>query len=205
MFEPFPKIPRLRRGCTITEKIDGTNAQVLIMSSEDVEQNHVSELPLALDPLRDMVMFAGSRTRLIYPGKTTDNFGFAAWVRENSDELFKLGEGRHFGEWWGRGIQRGYGLADRRFSLFNIERWRDGRQSRPLCCEVVPVLYEGPFTDSAVEDALRFLRECSDWHDPAVQPEGIVVYHHASRTSFKVLLENDDVPKGELTYPSRTI
>jgi hypothetical protein len=29
-FEEFQKIPRLRRDCVITEKIDGTNAQIYI-------------------------------------------------------------------------------------------------------------------------------------------------------------------------------
>ena len=29
-FQPFPKIPRLSREIVITEKIDGTNAQILI-------------------------------------------------------------------------------------------------------------------------------------------------------------------------------
>ena len=29
-FEEFPKVPRLSRGCVITEKIDGTNAQVMV-------------------------------------------------------------------------------------------------------------------------------------------------------------------------------
>ena len=31
--------------------------------------------------------------------------------------------GRHFGEWWGSGIQRGYGLDEKTFSLFNAYRW----------------------------------------------------------------------------------
>lgn len=30
-FQPFNKIPRLSRGCIITEKIDGTNASVIII------------------------------------------------------------------------------------------------------------------------------------------------------------------------------
>ncbi len=31
----------------------------------------------------------------------------------------------YFGEWWGSGVQRGYGLqkGDKRFSLFNVSRW----------------------------------------------------------------------------------
>jgi hypothetical protein len=79
-----------------------------------------------------------SRSRWITPDD--DNFGFAAWVEANRDELLTLGPGRHFGEWWGSGIQRGYGLpkGEKRFSLFNVSRWGE---SRPACCHVVPVLY----------------------------------------------------------------
>ena len=52
-------------------------------------------------------------------------FGFARWVETNRERLITLlGPGLHFGEWWGSGIQRGYGLTkgDKRFSLFNVER-----------------------------------------------------------------------------------
>ena len=30
-----------------------------------------------------------------------------------------------------------------------------------------------------------------------MQPEGIIVWHHAARSYYKVLLENDDKHKGE--------
>lgn len=103
-FVEFPKLARAARQCIITEKIDGTNAQVYI--SDD-----------------GFTMKVGSRTRWITP--QDDNFGFAAWVEANREELMKLGPGRHYGEWWGSGIQRAYGLpkGERRFSLFNVSRW----------------------------------------------------------------------------------
>ena len=86
-FVPFQKIARLNRGMTVTEKIDGSNAAIGI--AEDGE------------------VYAQSRKQLIFPGKSTDNFGFAGWVAEHADELREgLGEGLHFGEWWGAGIQR---------------------------------------------------------------------------------------------------
>jgi hypothetical protein len=63
---------------------------------------------------------------------------------EHRDDLLTLGPGRHFGEWWGAGIQRRYGLTEKRFSLFNVTRWGE---ARPACCHVVPTLYRGPFSD----------------------------------------------------------
>jgi len=35
-FEPFQKISRLKRNCTITEKIDGTNSQIVFDLNGDV-------------------------------------------------------------------------------------------------------------------------------------------------------------------------
>jgi hypothetical protein len=112
-FHGYPKMARLSREMVVTEKIDGTNGQVYIQPA--------CELRLGTDVLyqtNEFVVMAGSRTRWLTPEK--DNFGFAAWVRENVDELLKLGPGRHFGEWWGKGIQRNYGLKEKRFSLFNV-------------------------------------------------------------------------------------
>lgn len=167
-------MPRLKRGVTITEKIDGTNAQVVITEDGQV--------------------LAGSRTRWITPGKTTDNYGFAAWVEEHADELRTLGVGQHFGEWYGKGIQRGYGLEERRFALFNAIRW-EFNPDRPACCEVVPVLWQGEMR--AVDDALTLLKAAGSRAVPGfMNPEGIVVWHDAARQYFKVLIENDHLPKG---------
>lgn len=171
-FIPFPKIPRLKRGCIITEKLDGTNAQVVV----DAEGN----------------VRAGSRNRWIYPGD--DNFGFARWVNDHQDELRELGPGQHFGEWWGAGIQRTYGLKEKRFSLFNTGRWSNGR---PACCDVVPVLYAGDFSTSTVDWVMDSLKETGSQAAPGfMRPEGIIVFMTAASHFYKVLIENDDKPKG---------
>lgn len=172
-FEPFQKIPRLKRECIITEKIDGTNAQVFID-----DDGHV---------------FAGSRSRWITPAD--DNFGFAKWVEQNIEELRKLGPGHHFGEWWGAGVQRRYGLAEKRFSLFNTSRWSDAEL--PACCHLVPVLYQGAFSSQAVDMAVEGLRTYGSQAAPGfMSPEGVVVYLPAARNLFKVTLEKDEEPKG---------
>lgn len=172
-FEPFPKIARFSREIVITEKIDGTNACIAI--SEDGSQ-----------------IIAGSRSRWITP--TDDNFGFALWVEQNRDELLKLGPGRHFGEWWGCGIQRNYGLKEKRFSLFNVKRWEDP-ESRPACCGCVPVLYRSTSFEH-VDFAIEYLRSRGSQAAPGfMKPEGVIVYHTASGTLFKKTLEKDDEPK----------
>jgi hypothetical protein len=174
-FEAFAKIPRLKRDCTITEKIDGTNGQLYF---------------------DDAGLWVGSRNRWLQPGKATDNFGFAAWAYSKEDELFEaLGPGRHYGEWWGVGIQRGYGLVERRFSLFNPSRYGAtlAEAFKLPNVDVVPTLYVGEFSTPLIDVTLRRLaREGSRAAPGFMQPEGVVVFHHAARTLGKVTLDKND-------------
>ena len=171
-FVPFPKMARLSREIVVTEKIDGTNAQIFI---DD-----------------DGSMLVGSRSRWITP--QDDNYGFARWVEAHRAELAELGPGRHFGEWWGNGIQRRYNVPDKRFSLFNAVRWGE---DRPACCGVVPVLYKGDFSQEAIEAALVSLAENGSQAAPGfMQPEGVVVFHTAALVGFKKTIERDGAPKG---------
>lgn len=175
VFTPWPKVPRLNRDIVISEKIDGTNAAVGVTE--------------------DGRVYAQSRTRIITPD--SDNFGFARWVSQREADLRDfLGVGLHFGEWWGNGIQRTYGRAEKLFSLFNTERWAlEADREWPEQVRVVPVLYEGPYSQNAIEDALALLRTGSVASPGFPRAEGIVVFHKAARQMFKVLLENDDLPK----------
>jgi hypothetical protein len=189
-FVPYPKTPRLKRSVVITEKIDGTNAQIVITAvGEYAPDGNV--LATTTDGLA-LEMRVGSRSRWIAPGKDTDNYGFAGWCQRNAEELFKLGPGQHFGEWYGNGIQRGYGLDHKRFALFNTARWGAHNPSTPTCCEVVPVL---PFQDAdAANEWLRThgSEAVCGW----MEPEGVIVFHSAAKQVFKVLIENDHQPKG---------
>jgi len=107
----------------------------------------------------------------------------------------KLGQGRHFGEWWGQGIQRNYGLKEKRFSLFNTTRWID----KPKCCEVVPILYQGLFDQKMIDECLKMLREGGSLASIGfMEPEGIIIYHTALCKGFKVTLEKDEKPKSQI-------
>lgn len=206
-FKPFPKIPRYRREVCLTEKIDGTNAAV-VWAPVQYGQTKESELEFSRHPdallfgrlydqhgtdLGIYELFAQSRARFIKPG--ADNYGFAAWVLANADGLARLGPGAHYGEWWGSGIQRGYGRApgDKRFSLFNVSRWDN--ESRPECCGVVPLL--GWCKPAEIESYVTSLRLNGSVVAPGfMNPEGVVVYHSQSKQMYKILLEGDDAPKG---------
>lgn len=201
-FVPFPKIPRLKREVCITEKLDGTNAQLCVF--EACDQNLVPLLEkiqkgapygVFMSPNKGLAMLAGSRNRWLGLTKEQDNHGFCKWAAEHAEELFELGVGQHFGEWWGQGIGRGYGMTEKRFSLFNVHRWADGRQPRPACCDVVPTLGWGAWT--LVDECLARLREQGSVAAPGcMNPEGIIIYHAASRMYFKATLDKDDLPKG---------
>jgi hypothetical protein len=177
-FKPFDKIARLSRLCTITEKIDGTNGVIYI--SDDASE-----------------FLVGSRSRWLQPDKGNDNFGFARWAYKHKDELMKLGPGSHYGEWWGQGIQRGYSLKEKRFSLFNSFRWSDVLGVRPACCSVVPVLFEGIFHSQEVTNCLANLMQYGSLASPGfMQPEGVVIYHQAAKQYFKKTILKDEAPKG---------
>jgi hypothetical protein len=173
-FVEFPKIYRVSRPCVITEKIDGTNGQIYI--GEDGE------------------FMVGSRTRWLN-AQSGDNHGFYLWALEHKEELLKLGVGRHYGEWWGQGIQRSYGLKEKRFSLFNTSRWSDSTV-RPACCHVVPVLYEGIFNTDKVEECIERLRAYGSIAAPGfMRPEGVVCFHIQGNFGLKKTLEKDDEHK----------
>ena len=184
-FKEFPKIPRLSRPIVITEKIDGTNGCIYIGENGE--------------------FLIGSRTRWITP--ENDNHGFARWAYQHKDELINgLGHGLHYGEWWGSGIQRGYGLTkgEKRFSLFNTHRWGDNNDAtvRPECCSVVPILTEAPFFHSAIVSiALNFLAQHGSQAAPGIMnPEGIIIYHAAANMMFKKTIKGDDGGKGNNGY-----
>ena len=163
-FVPFPKIPRLHKECVVTEKIDGTNGLIYITDDGD--------------------MFIGSRNRWL--SEDSDNFGFHRWASENHDELMKLGPGRHHGEWWGSGIQRGYNLpkGEKRFSLFNVSIWND--ENKPECCYVVPTLYTGEFDTGAVTVAGNLLSNNGSLASEGfMNPEGLMVYIPSASQYFK--------------------
>ncbi len=173
-FEKFPSIKRLKRGCVITEKIDGTNAQINFDINGEI--------------------LCGSRKRVITP--ENDNFGFARWAYENKEQLFHiLGEGRHYGEWWGCGIQRRYGMDKKVFSLFNSGRWGKAELESVDQLDVVPVLYAGEFTTGVVNTAMEELKPMSQAAFGYTNPEGIVVFHSQIKQMFKVTFEHDDSGK----------
>ena len=189
MFKPWPKITRLenKRPPIFTEKIDGTNACVVVVPTpiNHTPNSYVGAITSAFNHNDNThyFLYAQSRTRLIYPGN--DNYGFARWVWENAEELVKLEEGHHFGEWWGQGINRGYEQKEKRFSLFNTRRWGPHNPNTPKCCHVVPII-----PVHFPQDALAQLQDYGSLAAPGwMKPEGAVMYEPDTDTCFKIIMD----------------
>ena len=209
-FKSFDKIGRLFRDMVVTEKIDGTNAAIGIIRGP-VSRDGYPEPDAAIEVLMDgwdsYTVYAQSRNRIITPSK--DNYGFARWVHEHAIDLVTdLGPGLHFGEWWGSGIQRGYGLTkgEKRFSLFNVKRWNFQLEVpfKTAGLGTVPVLYVGEFNTEVIQGILEDL----DVHGSQVvpdydRPEGVVVYHAGGNVLFKATILNDAKPKGQVEAEAR--
>lgn len=162
-FKEWPKIPRIENEeYFFTEKIDGTNACIAF----DEAGNYICQ----------------SRSRIITP--EDDNFGFARWCQDNIDDLRKLGEGYHYGEWWGLGIQRGYGQDRKRFSLFNTARWNKDNPNKPQCCDVVPTVHA-----KTLQEARDLLVERGSLAAPGfMNVEGIVLFSRITRQYYKSII-----------------
>lgn len=203
MFERFPSLTRFSHGWTITEKLDGTNAAVVIVSFLDSADAVYADRAVA--KVGDTYVFAQSRSKLITPGKSTDNHGFAQFVKDNAEEFVaKLGEGRHFGEWVGKGVnKRHYNLPDKRFALFNVGRWEDA--DLPERVTTVPTIVKNAYLDNPGEvaiEAMNGLRIMGSHFGPRDDhgfgfgnPEGVVMYHHPSNTAFKKTFDYDEMGK----------
>jgi hypothetical protein len=177
-FKKWSKMPRFRNQYyVITEKIDGSNGVI-----------HITQ---------DNQIFAGSRQQWITVEK--DNFGFAKFVEDNKEELLKLGPGYHYGEWYGQGIQRKYGLTERKFALFNIFKWN--KDNKPSCCETVPIINKRSIINTSFYDLQLICQELKI-HGSRInnfsKPEGICIYNTEAGKYFKMMCDNDDIHKGEI-------
>lgn len=170
-FKHWSKIPIVQNEIwTVTEKIDGTNGLIAIDENNDI--------------------FVGSRTRWLTDVKN-DNYGFLAWALENKEDLLKLGPGYHYGEWYGKGIQRGYDLKEKRFALFYLAK----DAVKPECCDIVPDIYCARPNDLAdcIQLAMRNLNTIGSLLVPGYMlPEGIIIRSTLTGQRYKYILENND-------------
>jgi len=167
-FKEYPKIKHWNQiWVTITQKLHGTNAQIVINGNE---------------------IQAGSRTRFL--SIENDNYGFARFVNDNSDELIKcLGDGTHYGEWCGPGINSGEGLKEKSLFLFNWSKF--GEVSLPPRVHCIPVLYEGPFVHSIVDEVMSDLKQNGSRVVPGfMKVEGVVI--KIGKEMFKSVFDTEE-------------
>lgn len=155
-FKPWSKIPRGgTETVVISEKLNGTNSCIIIQEGS--------------------IVGCQSRNRIIT--EEDDNFGFAKWVGKNINELETLGDGYHYGEWAGQGIQKNpLSLEDKQLFLFNTARWNPKNPNLPKCCRVVPLLYKGAIDANTVQVVMAELTQNRSYN-----PEGVIVWYNKSR------------------------
>lgn len=194
-FPSFPKIPRLAKQITVTEKIDGTNGLI------EISVNEFGTWIRAGSRNRWLTQGEGGDTHFQVGGGqliSSDNYGFGRFVIDHAEELARLGPGRHYGEWFGSGIQRGYGMKNgqKRFALFN----HSTDCACVPCVDYVPIMYCGDFSGQAIEEALHDLRRDGSKAAPGfMNPEGIVLRFHVNGVVYKAFCEDDGLPKGLAT------
>ena len=183
-FRKFAKIPRGQaEQITISEKMDGTNACVIVEKMEDTLQHYIGGVQ--------------SKNRSL--SLSDDNFGFCQWASERADDLSSgLGEGYHYGEWCGPGIQKNrHQLDKRRFYLFNAGRWAFS----PEHCRTVRVLYDGIPDNAPSQINVTMSRYGADCDLLGLKPEGIVVWYHKTRRYEKYTFENQAGKWGNISNP----
>lgn len=183
-FVPYGRTARYRDATmSVTEKIDGTNGLIVVGG-----------------PGGRYVSAIGSRKREISPD--SDNFGFAAWVMEHEEALcLFLGEGYHYGEWAGDGIQKNpLDLRGKHFFLFAWHKHPPEKFAASLDVpdnlHTVPVVHESiAFDDTRIDDALQLVTEHSLVPGALTgrAGEGIVI----SAFGTKLKYTPDNRPKGQ--------
>lgn len=140
----------------ITQKIHGSNAQIKIDKTDS-----------------SFVLRTGSRNRWIMPHD--DNFGFSKHVYDHAEQFLALGEGIHYGEWAGPGINSGEGLTEKTFFLFSHPRRYEGIILPPNV-KFVPELFVGPVSMDTIDLVMNNLLEQGSQAVPGfMNPEGIVI------------------------------
>lgn len=161
-FKKFPKIYRSEQGkVTITEKIDGTNAGIILSDG--------------------VVVGCQSRNRIL--SLDNDHMGFCKWVEEWKGNLVDLYDWTRppteeyqyvYGEWAGPGIRKNrHGLAVKTFFVFNP----DLSSSTPNVYNT-PVLYSGTSDGGMVQKTLQTLYDSGSTITPPKKAEGVVCYWH---------------------------
>lgn len=192
-YPSFPSIERLENlYCHITEKVDGTNGLIKISR---------------------YVCF-GSRNRYITP--EDDNNGFAKFFSKYQKELFSVFNTidkeyppngidaplNIYGEWFGKGIQRGYGLAEKHFMPFSEFLATKLIDAGVPNIKMPVTLYSGKFSIATLDGCMNKLKDEGSQVIPGYnRPEGVVIYFPTYNFRLKETFEGpkwkDAIPKPE--------
>ena len=191
-YPSFASIERLENlYCHITEKIDGTNGLIEISR---------------------FVCF-GSRNR--YINTQDDNSGFATFFskyqKELEDIFIAIDNEKQgcieaplliYGEWFGKGIQRGYNLEAKFFMPFSEYFATKMIDAGIPHIEMPVTLYSGKFSIEALDGCMNKLKDEGSQVIPGYnRPEGVVIYFPTYNFRLKETFEGPKwkgaIPKAE--------
>lgn len=182
-YPSFSSIERLENiYCVISEKIDGTNGLIQIDYKYDWNGQRYDD---------HLVQF-GSRNR--YITTTDDNAGFANYFTPHiasictlAESLINYGDNDNpkqdwpiyiYGEWFGKGIQRGYGLDEKYFMPFS-SFYAEHMIKAGIPNIMMPnIMYTGKFSLEVVDNCMNRLTS-GGFHTLITNydyPEGVVIY-----------------------------
>jgi len=165
----------------ITEKMDGTNGCIIIKDG--------------------IIIGVQSRTKLL--SIDDDNYGFFAWCAEHAAHIIDvLGDGRHYGEFCGPGINKNrHDLGQRAFFIFNTFVYPTIPESAYI--KKIDLIYTGKYSDLEIRKAsfyinLRGMRF-------GYCPEGFVVFYEAFGGYIKHITRSTDMRKNKVCKCCRTL
>ncbi len=223
-YSSFPSIERLENiYCIISEKVDGTNGLIEIHNpGSGCSSEQCTAFPCGVkDCSEEPVIKFGSRNR--YITFNDDNAGFANFFRHYEarfkdvaadivlKELKVSGETltecqeqyplRIYGEWFGSGIQRGYGLKDKffmPFSTFYAEKLIEYQVPNIVKPNI---MYTGKFSQEIANTCMQTLTNGSLVIPEFKRPEGIVIhfpkYNFRLKQTFEGSKWEQNIPKAE--------
>lgn len=176
-YPSFNKIERLENiYCIISEKIDGTNGLIEINYDSVKFGSKNRYLESHEDNAGFMNFYSYHKNIFINTAKELNEkeIEISGETLTKYEEIYPI---HIYGEWFGKGIQRGYGLDKKFFMPFNPE------YAELLIEHEVPhivrpyILYEGKFSEKVATSSMHFLKEEGSYVIPKyMKPEGIVIY-----------------------------
>ena len=166
MFEHWPSIESFHRVRTdVASYLEVVGIRVAPITYRGKVKLHGTNSGIVIRP--DGKVLAQSRSRLI--SSAEDNMGFATWLEAHADTFSRLNRDVPiiiYGEWCGKGIQKGVAISNIDKVIFAVFAVQFGASDdNASCIHIEPTLIEQFFADITLPDNVHIL----PWEGKAVE------------------------------------